>query len=112
MLSAAGLLFDCDGVLVDSDDAVVQAWDRWAAEYTPGFDFARDIHQRRPAAETVAELVPSGDCARATRALMQLEIDSAAMVRALPGLPNCCPCCQRGPGRSSHRACSLSPAHG
>jgi len=85
VLSAAGLLFDCDGVLVDSDDAVAQAWDSWAAEYAPGFDFARDINQGRPAAETVAELVPSRDCARATRALMQLEIDSAPMVRALPG---------------------------
>jgi len=85
VLSAAGLLFDCDGVLVDSDEAVAQAWDSWAAEYAPGFDFARDINQGRPAAETVAELVPSRDCARATRALKQLEIDSALMVRALPG---------------------------
>jgi sugar-phosphatase len=82
---AEGLLFDCDGVLVDSDEAVAQAWDSWAAEYAPGFDFARDINQGRPAADTVAELVPSRDCARATRALMQLEIDSAPMVRALPG---------------------------
>ena len=48
MLSAAGLLFDCDGVLVDSDEAVAQAWDSWAAEYAPGFDFARDINQGAP----------------------------------------------------------------
>jgi sugar-phosphatase len=72
-------------VLVDSDEAVEQAWDSWAAEYAPGFDFARDFNQGRPAADTVAGLVPSRDCARATRALMQLEIDSAPMVRALPG---------------------------
>jgi len=72
-------------VLVDSDEAVAQAWNSWAAEYAPGFDFARDISQGRPAAETIAKLVPSRDCARATRALMQLEIDSAPMVRALPG---------------------------
>lgn len=85
LLDCEGLLFDCDGVLVDSDEAVAQAWDSWAAEYAPGFDFARDINQGRPAAETVAELVPSRHCARATLALMQLEIDSAPMVRALPG---------------------------
>ena len=85
MPRADGLLFDCDGVLVDSDEAVAQAWDSWAAEYAPGFDFARDITHGRTAADTVAELVPSRDRARATRALMQLEIDSAPMVRALPG---------------------------
>jgi sugar-phosphatase len=93
---AEGLLFDCDGVLVDSDDAVAQAWDSWAAEYAPGFDFARDINQGRPAAETVAELVPSRDCARATRALMQLEIDSAPMVRALPGAAELLPVLPEG----------------
>jgi len=85
VLRVKALLFDCDGVLVDSDEAVEQAWDSWAAEYAPGFDFALDINQGRPAAETVAELVPSRDRARATRALMQLEIDSAPMVCALPG---------------------------
>lgn len=96
MPRAEGLLFDCDRVLVDSDDAVAQAWDSWAAEYAPGFDFARDINQGRPAAETVAELVPSRDCARATRALMQLEIDSAPMVRALPGAAELLPVLPEG----------------
>jgi mannitol-1-/sugar-/sorbitol-6-phosphatase len=85
VLRVKGLLFDCDGVLVDSDEAVKQAWDSWATEYAPGFDFALDINQGRPAAETVAGLVPSRDRARATRALTQLEIDSAPMVCALPG---------------------------
>jgi len=83
--SAAGLLFDCDGVLVDSDEAAAHAWTNWAAEYAPGFNFVRDIIHGRPAGDTVAELVPSRDHARAVRALMQLEIDTAPMVRALPG---------------------------
>ena len=85
MISAEGLLFDCDGVLVDSDEAAAQAWNSWAAEFAPGFNFARDITHGRPAGDTVAELVPTLDRARATRALMQLEIDTAPMVRALPG---------------------------
>lgn len=85
VIPAEGLLFDCDGVLVDSDEAAAQAWDSWAAVYAPGFDFARDITHGRPAADTVAELVPSQDCARAMRALVQHEIDTAPMVRALPG---------------------------
>ena len=85
MIAAEGLLFDCDGVLVDSDAAAAQAWNSWATEYAPGFDFARDITHGRPAGDTVAELVPARDLARAKRTLMQLEIDTAPMVHALPG---------------------------
>lgn len=85
MIAAEGLLFDCDGVLVDSHEAAAQAWNRWAAQFAPGFDFARDITHGRPAGDTVAELVPSRDLVRATEALMQLEISTAPMVRALPG---------------------------
>ena len=85
MIPAEGLLFDCDGVLVDSDEAAARAWNSWAAVYAPGFDFARDITHGRPAGDTVAELVPSRDRARAKRALVQHEIDTAPMVRALPG---------------------------
>ena len=31
-LSARGLLFDNDGVLVDSESSVVRSWSRWAVE--------------------------------------------------------------------------------
>jgi len=85
VISAEGLLFDCDGVLVHSDEAAAQAWNNWAKEYAPGFDFVRDITHGRPAGDTVAELVPARDLDRAKRALIQLEIDTAPMVRALPG---------------------------
>jgi sugar-phosphatase len=80
-----GLLFDCDGVLVDSDEAAAQAWNSWAAEFAPGFDFARDITHGRPAGDTVAELVRAQDLDRAKRALIKFEIDTAPIVRALPG---------------------------
>jgi len=80
-----GLLFDCDGVLVDSDDAAAEAWNTWAVEYAPGFDFERDIVHGRPARDTIAELVPAADHARAVHALMLSEVETAVMVRALPG---------------------------
>jgi len=85
VILAEGLLFDCDGVLVDSDEAAAQAWNRWAAVYAPGFDFFRDITHGRPAGDTVAELVPARDLDRARRALMELEVDTAPLVHALPG---------------------------
>ena len=37
-ISCAGLLFDMDGVLVDSTPAVARVWTRWAARH--GFDAA------------------------------------------------------------------------
>nr|WP_276512240.1 HAD-IA family hydrolase [Cryobacterium roopkundense] len=79
------MLFDCDGVLVDSDEAAAEAWNAWAREYAPGFDFERDIVHGRPARDTIAELVPSVDRSRAVHALMLREVETAAMVRALPG---------------------------
>ena len=80
-----GLLFDCDGVLVNSDGAAAMAWNEWAVEYAPGFDFDRDIIHGRPARETIAELVPAADVDRADHALMLKEVETAPLVHALPG---------------------------
>ena len=80
-----GLLFDCDGVLVDSDDAAAEAWNSWALTWAPGFDFHRDIVHGRPARETIAELVPAADVARADHALLLREVETAPLTRDLPG---------------------------
>lgn len=85
LFACKGLLFDCDGVLVDSDEAAAKAWNLWGSEFAPGFDFARDVSPGRPAGDTVKELVEPPDFARAKRALMLKEIDTAPMVRAIPG---------------------------
>jgi len=85
IFEAQGLLFDCDGVLVDSDEAAAEAWNAWAREYAPGFDFERDIVHGRPARDTIAELVSPADRPRAVHSLMLREVETAAMVRALPG---------------------------
>jgi beta-phosphoglucomutase-like phosphatase (HAD superfamily) len=46
--SVQALLFDCDGVLVDSHDTAALAWNQWATRPKPGFDFHRDdVHGRR-----------------------------------------------------------------
>jgi len=37
--NAKALLFDNDGVLVDSHQAAKEAWTKWAAEYAPGARF-------------------------------------------------------------------------
>lgn len=81
----AGLLFDCDGVLVDSVAAAAPAWAAWASRHAPSFDFLRDApHGMRPS-EVVAGLVGPEAAVEATAELIALEIEAAAHTREIPG---------------------------
>jgi sugar-phosphatase len=80
-----GLLFDSDGVLVDSDASVDLAWSRWADDW----DLDRvvvvaAVHGRR-SADTVALLVDPARQAAALEAIDRYEVEDAATVTALPG---------------------------
>src|SRR6185369_17047359 len=58
-ISCRGLLFDLDGVLVDSTPAVARVWTKWAIGH--GFDpeeTVRNAHGR-PSLSTVKELLPN-----------------------------------------------------
>src|SRR4029077_537407 len=86
ILRVDGLLLDCDGVLVDSHSAAAVAWNLWAKRWAPGFDFHRDVEHGRRIADLVAELISSpSDVAAATADLIQLELDHATEVVAIPG---------------------------
>ncbi|WP_315069802.1 HAD-IA family hydrolase [uncultured Microbacterium sp.] len=81
----AGVLFDCDGVLVDSVASAAPAWEAWARRHAPSFDFLRDApHGMRPS-EVVAGLVGPDAAAAATAELVALEIEAAVHTRAIPG---------------------------
>ena len=84
-LSIDGLLFDCDGVLVDSLESAAVAWDLWAAEYAPTFDFRRDIKHGVRMSDTVAELVAPELRAKAEAELIRLELETAGATVAMPG---------------------------
>ena len=85
-LRVDGLLFDCDGVLVDSHSAAAVAWNLWAKRWAPGFDFHRDVEHGRRITDLVAELISSpSDVTAATADLIQQELDHAADVVAIPG---------------------------
>lgn len=82
-----GILFDNDGVLVDSHDAAGAAWNRWARTWAPSFDFHRDIQHGRRLAEIVADWVSSEHVDAATRELMDIEMRCATDVPAVLGAP-------------------------
>jgi sugar-phosphatase len=79
------IVFDCDGVLVDSDAAVIAAWSAWAVAY--GFDPAAviEVCHGQPARSTVAAFLPADDVAAGIAVIDRLELDLAGDARALPG---------------------------
>jgi sugar-phosphatase len=80
-----GVLFDCDGVLVDSDASVASAWRRWARGL--GLDAGmvqRLVHGRR-SADTVAMLVPEERRREELARIDRYEVEDAGSVRPVNG---------------------------
>lgn len=85
IIQCQAVLFDMDGVLVDSTPAVARVWTRWALAH--GFvpdEVVRKAHGR-PSLATIRELLPDGDHEAEAREVERLEIEDIADVVALPG---------------------------
>jgi mannitol-1-/sugar-/sorbitol-6-phosphatase len=80
-----GLLFDLDGVLVDSTPAVARVWAWWAREH--GFNANEVVEQAhgRPSMATIRELLPNSDHEAENREVERREIEDIEGVIALPG---------------------------
>ncbi len=83
--SASGLLFDNDGVLVDSHDAAIAAWATWSSEYAPGWDWNSSENAGVRAEDKVREHVAPELFAEANDRINQLEQDTAGQTVALGG---------------------------
>ena len=80
-----GVLFDLDGVLVDSTPAVARVWAWWAREH--GFEpdeVVRKAHGR-PSITTIRELLPHADHAAEDREVERRETADLEGVVPLPG---------------------------
>jgi mannitol-1-/sugar-/sorbitol-6-phosphatase len=79
------LLFDMDGVLVDSTPAVARVWTAWANRY--GLEPDQVVRQAhgRPSIATIRELLPSADHHAEDLAIQKAEIEDLDDVVALPG---------------------------
>jgi sugar-phosphatase len=80
-----GVLFDLDGVLVDSTPAVARVWAGWAREH--GFEpdeVVRKAHGR-PSIATIRELLRDGDHVAEDREVERREIADVDGVVPLPG---------------------------
>jgi sugar-phosphatase len=87
-IRCSALLFDMDGVLIDSTPAVARVWHRWAVEH--GFDPETVVHMAhgRPSRTTIRELLPSADphdVDREDREVERMEMEDLDGVVLLPG---------------------------
>jgi sugar-phosphatase len=84
-ISCAALLFDMDGVLVDSTPAVARVWTRWAARH--GFDAAEVVHRAhgRPSITTVREYLPDGEHLAENKEIERDEVTDLDGIVPLPG---------------------------
>jgi mannitol-1-/sugar-/sorbitol-6-phosphatase len=84
-IQCRAMLFDMDGVLVDSTPAVARVWTVWALKH--GFDPDEVVRQAhgRPSLATIIELLPHGNHDAENREVERLEIEDIADVVALPG---------------------------
>ena len=83
---ASGLLFDNDGVLVDSHAAAADAWAIWCSEYAPQISWDDPKHAGQRAEDKVREWISSPDLFEvANNRINELEQLTAHTTIALPG---------------------------
>ena len=85
MLRADAFLFDSDGVLVDSDDSVEEAWATWARSWDLEPDDVVPQAHGTPSRQTVARFIAEPHREEALAMIDRLELELADTVRAMPG---------------------------
>jgi sugar-phosphatase len=85
-ITAKGILFDMDGVLVSSIGSVLRSWRRWAKLYDlPNAEMFEVPHGMR-AKDIIKTLLPDVDQQEAVRVIEDLEVEDTADLKVLPGV--------------------------
>lgn len=81
----AGLLFDNDGVLVDSHQAAIDAWNIWCSRYAPGLDWDAQGTAGVRAEDMVRMWAPAEKFSEANDFINELELGTAGSTVAMAG---------------------------
>ena len=84
-MRCSALLFDLDGVLIDSTPAVARVWAGWAIEHDLDPETVVRIAHGRPSRTTIRELLPNADIDREDREVERREMEDLDGVVLLPG---------------------------
>lgn len=79
------ILFDLDGVLVDSTPAVINAWHRWAEERGMEPDRILDVAHGRRTVETIQIVAPGLDAEAEAHELESMEVENLEDVHQVEG---------------------------
>jgi sugar-phosphatase len=86
-ISCRGLLFDLDGVLIDSTPAVARVWTKWAIAH--GFDPEETVRRAhgRPSLATIKDLLPNAtDHIAENEVVLRGELEDTEGIVPLPGV--------------------------
>jgi sugar-phosphatase len=87
--AALVVIFDLDGVLVESAPVVEAAWSRWARERGVDWGALRPGLHGRPGRELVAEFAPALDAEGEVATITAYEMAEEDRLRAIPGAREC-----------------------
>jgi len=84
-IKCGALLFDLDGVLIDSTPAVIRVWTQWAVAHGFDPDEVVRVAHGRPSISTIREYLPHGDHEAENHIVESGEIADLNGVVPLPG---------------------------
>ena len=84
-ISCQAILFDMDGVLIDSTPAVARVWHQWALEHGLDPETVVRMAHGRPSRTTIAELLPNSDFDAEDREVERREMKDLEGLVLLPG---------------------------
>ncbi|SFJ27606.1 HAD family hydrolase [Planctomicrobium piriforme] len=85
MHTCSALIFDLDGVLVDSNSTSEKHWELWANQHGLPYEQIAKIHHGRPTIEIIRTVAPHLDAVAEARLKEDAEADDTEGMTAFPG---------------------------
>lgn len=85
-LSCIAVIFDLDGVLIDSDAAIERRWREWAEEHDIPFKDVEAVYHGRPMIEVIEEVAPDLDPEAEIDRMRDVMTAAPEYVRAFDGV--------------------------